>query len=317
MKLKLLSHITFILTIIILIVFSKPASTQSPSGAYGPQPSIYFGNLAKDNGSDYITGLLANGSTIQTARDVVGISNTSVWAPDTLNPTNPFMFGYDGLTGFGLGASNSAVTTSATAIGGYSDGIVALTTSGAGQTVSVTDMIGYVANVPIFGGPGTMSATRKSGFWANNQGNSHVATSYGFRADAQSGSTVNNWGFLSAATNNDQMGNLTVTSAKTSTDCAVNSVSPAACVAACSGAFVVPTTTTTYTVNTTCPTTNTSHIFLFPRTDATGLPSAPTCVAVAVTSSVARSAHVNNTSFTFILPSTTGTTCWDYWIISN
>ncbi|HEV2987866.1 MAG TPA: hypothetical protein VG759_05455, partial [Candidatus Angelobacter sp.] len=40
----------------------------------------------------------------------------------------------------------------------------------------------------------------------------------------------------------------------TLTNCSVNSVSPAACVAAPAGAFVVPTTTTTYTVNTTAVT---------------------------------------------------------------
>jgi hypothetical protein len=109
----------------------------------------------------------------------------------------------------------------------------------------------------------------------------------------------------------------TASSFATSTDCAVNSASPAACGAACAGAFVVPTTTTTYTVNTTCPTTNTSHIFLEPRTDGSGLPSAPTCVAPGLTTDYVRSAHVNNTSFTITLTSTTGTTCFDYFIVSN
>jgi hypothetical protein len=103
----------------------------------------------------------------------------------------------------------------------------------------------------------------------------------------------------------------------TTTDCEVNSVSPAACVAACAGSFVVPTTTTTYTVNTTCPTTNNSKYILMPRTDATGLPSAPTCVTPAITSSWSRSAHVNSASFTMALPSTAGQTCWDFFIVSN
>lgn len=103
---------------------------------------------------------------------------------------------------------------------------------------------------------------------------------------------------------------------KSSTDCAVNSVSPAACGSSASGAFVVPTTTSTYTVNTTAATTN-AHIFLQARTYTGGLPGAPTCVAPAVTSAVSVSARTAATSFTFALPSTVGQTCWDYWIVSN
>jgi len=104
---------------------------------------------------------------------------------------------------------------------------------------------------------------------------------------------------------------------QTATDCAANSVSPAACGSACAGAFVIPTTTTTYTVNTTCPTTNTSHYFLFPRTDNSGLPSAPTCAVPSIASEPVRSTHVNNVSFTVAIASTTGATCWDYLITSN
>lgn len=99
------------------------------------------------------------------------------------------------------------------------------------------------------------------------------------------------------------------------TNCKVNSASPAACVAAPVGSIVVPTTTATYTVNTTVVTTN-SQIFLQLRTDNSGLPSAPTCVALALTSVPAISARVPGTSFTFTLPSTTGSTCFDYYIIN-
>jgi hypothetical protein len=112
-------------------------------------------------------------------------------------------------------------------------------------------------------------------------------------------------------------GSIALKTIATASDCEVNSVSPAACLAACAGSFVVPTTTTTYTVNTTCPTTNSSKFFLFPRTDATGLPLAPTCVTPAITSSWNRSAHANNVSFTVAIPSTVGQTCWDFLIVSN
>lgn len=103
--------------------------------------------------------------------------------------------------------------------------------------------------------------------------------------------------------------------ANTGTNCAVNSVSPAACAAAAAGSFVVPTTTTTYTVNTTRVTAN-SRIFLFPHTDTRDLPSAPTCVVPAITAEPVVTATVAATSFTLALASTTGQTCWDYFIIN-
>ncbi|SRR6266404_332813 len=109
--------------------------------------------------------------------------------------------------------------------------------------------------------------------------------------------------------------NISAPSYSTSTNCAANSVSPAACGAAGSGAFVVPTTTTTYTVNTTAVTAA-SRVILTPMTFAGNLPSAPTCVAPAVTSAVSISAISAGTSFTFALPSTAGQTCWQYWIVN-
>jgi hypothetical protein len=101
----------------------------------------------------------------------------------------------------------------------------------------------------------------------------------------------------------------------TDTNCAVNTTSPAACGTSSSGAFVVPTTTTTYTVNTSAVTAN-SLIFLTPRTYNNTLPSAPTCVAPAVTSAPVVSAISNGVSFTMTLPSTTGTTCWNFHVLN-
>lgn len=101
----------------------------------------------------------------------------------------------------------------------------------------------------------------------------------------------------------------------TLTNCSVNSVSPAACASAAAGSFVVPTTTTAYTVNTT-RVTAASRIFLFPHTDTRDLPGAPTCVVPAITSEPVVTAIVAATSFTFGLASTAGQTCWDYWIVN-
>jgi hypothetical protein len=100
-------------------------------------------------------------------------------------------------------------------------------------------------------------------------------------------------------------------------NCAVNTVSPAACGAAPSGSIAIPTTTTTYTVNTSAVTAN-SRIFLQEKTDNTGLPSAPTCTQPAITGSAfyGVSGRVAATSFTMYLPSTGGTTCFDYWIVN-
>ena len=110
-------------------------------------------------------------------------------------------------------------------------------------------------------------------------------------------------------------GNVKVTTLNSATVCNVNSASPAACSAAASGAVVIPTTTTTYTVNTTAVTAH-SLVYLWPRTYTGDLPSAPTCVAPAVTSAPVVSAIVAATSFTITLPSTSGQTCWNYLVIN-
>ncbi len=90
-----------------------------------------------------------------------------------------------------------------------------------------------------------------------------------------------------------------------------SSVSPAACGSAPSGTVVVPTTTTTYTVNSTAVTKN-SRIVILPITDNTGLTGAPTCVAPPTPFIAYESGRVAGTSFSFTLPSTTGASCWTY-----
>lgn len=108
---------------------------------------------------------------------------------------------------------------------------------------------------------------------------------------------------------------ITATTYSTATNCAANSVSPAACGSASSGAFVIPATTATYTVNTTAITAH-SRILLQPITFASDLPSTPTCVAPLLTTSWVISTATASTSFTMTLTSTTGQTCWYYTIIN-
>lgn len=92
--------------------------------------------------------------------------------------------------------------------------------------------------------------------------------------------------------------------------CSVNSISPAACGASWLGAVVIPTTTTTYTINTTGVTAN-SVITLTPRTFAGNLPSTPTCVAPA-SGPIYASTVTAGTSFVVTLPSTSGTVCLSF-----
>lgn len=94
-----------------------------------------------------------------------------------------------------------------------------------------------------------------------------------------------------------------------------SSVSPTACGSAPSGTVVVPTTTATYTVNTTAVTAN-SRILIHAITDNSGLTGAPTCTAPPTPFVAFESARVAGTSFTFTLPSTTGASCWTYNIVN-
>ena len=111
------------------------------------------------------------------------------------------------------------------------------------------------------------------------------------------------------------VGNESAATHSTATNCAINSASPGACGSASAGAFVVPTTTATYTVNTTAVTSH-SRILLTPITFAADLPSTPTCVAPLITAPWSVSAIVAGTSFTVTLTSTTGQTCF-YYVIED
>lgn len=134
-------------------------------------------------------------------------------------------------------------------------------------------------------------------------------------ASTLSGATFANPGTIGTTPGLGSFTALKGTTISTTTNCAVNSASPAACASAPSGVVAVPTLTTTYTVNTTAVTAN-SRIFLQPTSDNTGIPSSPTCATLAVTAVNMISARVAATSFTFSLPSTTGITCFEYWIVN-
>jgi len=103
---------------------------------------------------------------------------------------------------------------------------------------------------------------------------------------------------------------------ETTTNCAVNSVSPAACGTAASGAVVIPTLTTTYTVNTSAVGAH-SRILLTWMTFAGDLPGSPTCVAPALTTEPTISGISLGVSFTIALSSTTGTTCPQFLIVDK
>lgn len=156
--------------------------------------------------------------------------------------------------------------------------VTCLKTNNTAFTTAATTAIGTSgATIPLLNGANTFSGTQ-------------IATTW-------SGTVIKGAGYQTAA------------------NCAVNSVSPAACGSAAAGAVVVPTTTVTYTVSTSAATT-TSRIFLFPMSFASNLPSAPTCVVPAITAEPTISAISNGVSFTFTLASTTGQTCWSYFIVN-
>ena len=108
---------------------------------------------------------------------------------------------------------------------------------------------------------------------------------------------------------------ITSTAYASTTNCVVNSASPAASGAAPAGAFVVPTTTSTYTVDTSAVSAD-SRIFLQPISFAADLPSSPTCVKPLLTTPFTVSAVSAGTSFTMSLTATTGQTCFEYWIVN-
>ncbi len=146
------------------------------------------------------------------------------------------------------------------------------------------------------------SSSGTEGYYFTSQTNSFVQTLPIASGTNGTMPTTNTTGSISAALYS------------TATNCAVNSVSPAACGSAAAGAFVVPPTTTTYTVNTTAVTSH-SRITLTPITFAADLPSSPTCVVPLITTPWSVSAIVAGMSFTVTLTSTTGQTCFMYYIV--
>jgi hypothetical protein len=108
-------------------------------------------------------------------------------------------------------------------------------------------------------------------------------------------------------------GKLTAAAYLTNANCNINAASPGVCGAATAGRFVVPTTTTTYGINTTAVTGN-SEIFVQPRLDSADFTGSPTCTAPA---SLAMVTQINAaTNFILSIPSTAGQTCWQYWIVN-
>ena len=86
---------------------------------------------------------------------------------------------------------------------------------------------------------------------------------------------------------------------------------PLACGNAAGGKVAIPTTTATYTINTTSVQSG-STITITPTTDNTGIPGAPACVLPTLTADPSISATVAGTSFTIAETSTTGITCYNW-----
>ncbi len=97
----------------------------------------------------------------------------------------------------------------------------------------------------------------------------------------------------------------------TVTNCVQNMASPADCGSAPVGVFAVPSSQTTYMVNTTAVT-NSSRIHIQQITDNTGIPSSPTCSATVA--NPLPSGRTAGTSFTFALTSVAAITCFEYWM---
>ncbi len=109
-------------------------------------------------------------------------------------------------------------------------------------------------------------------------------------------------------------GTPSTTTLNTATNCAVNSTSPAACGSSASGAFVLPASTTTYTVNTTAVTAH-SRILLTVMGFSSDLPSSPTCYYPINGLLPVISAISAGTSFSIYTAASTNTTCYSYLIV--
>lgn len=159
--------------------------------------------------------------------------------------------------------------------------------------------------VELASGTPALAALITHGYPVNsvNEQNTYLFKDTGITGDASSLPTTNTTGNVSAV------------SYSTASNCAVNSASPAACGSAASGAVVIPTTTTTYTVNSTAVGSH-SRIQLTWMSFAGDLPSAPTCVPPVNTTEPTISNIVAGVSFTIALGSTTGQTCPQFAIVN-
>lgn len=225
-------------------------------------------------------------------------------------------------------------TFSAQIRAGQTNGSVISTCTGGNGLPSITSLGGTPSfDISTVGLDGVLKATQYSGGTVGTVANNTLGVPSGSVAGddyaARSSTTgARGWGtdnaqilrsgnqFFVLGTAASSSGSIWISGRyATDTVCAVNTASPGACGTAASGTVVVPTLTGTYTVNTTAVT-STSLIFLQPRTDNTGLPGPPTCATLAVSAVIMPSSRVAGTSFTFSIPSTTGTTCISYHILN-
>jgi hypothetical protein len=86
---------------------------------------------------------------------------------------------------------------------------------------------------------------------------------------------------------------------------------PLACGNSSNGKVAIPTTTATYTINTTAVPSG-GIITLTPTTDNTGIPGSPSCVLPTLTADPSISATLAGVSFTIAETSTTGITCYGW-----
>lgn len=239
--------------------------------------------------------------------------------------SNALVYWNEVFCGNGKGSFASLVIPSGTALTSYSMGF-SIGPNGVG--VDVTGYLQDYGSVLVNGAPAVSSACIKSesggkifshGLECNNNGNAgsvaYWAIAGGYIYDDQAifigGGATNGAHLCPSGTCETGRGNLYTANGPGLVGCYVNSVSPAACGTVSTGAFVVPTTTTTYTVNTTTVTSN-SQILITPRIYTGNLPGTPTCVVPTITAEPVVSAIVAGTSFTIALTSTTGQTCWNF-----
>ena len=251
----------------------------------------------------YSTGALYTGGTGTTTFPLLfhqptGASAATTWSSGANGGT---IYGANEASGFTGNFTDFRINGVAQFTVGYNGGI-----TNNGGSICITSGSAYC----------TFAASSQLGVGTNG-GQSLTVGNGTFNAKAVTSSTIPAL-YVAAAgsiTNQDSSGPLHAGTYFTNTNCAVNSTSPAACGSAAAGAVVVPTLTTTYTINTTAVTAH-SRILLMPMTFAGDLPSSPTCVAPAITSAASVSAISAGTSFTIALTSTTGQTCWQYWIVN-